>query len=127
VTPVNDGELHEILAIRRGSSLELYVDRGLEATAPLGPIGTTNNDNLLVIGGRTLAGTGCSFDDDFLGEIAEVRLYDVAVTAAQPVPALPGLALAALGVSLLGLCFAKLRQRERARARAFPQRRETPR
>jgi hypothetical protein len=101
--PVNDGQFHDILAVRRGADIELYVDGVPDGVVPIGAIASTNNDNALVIGGRTLTGTGCTFADDFLGDISEVRVYGVAVSpAAIPVPALNPLGLLALG-SLLAL------------------------
>lgn len=101
--PVNDGQFHDILAVRRGANIELYVDGVPDGVVPIGAIASTNNNNALVIGGRTLTGTGCSFDDDFLGDISEIRVYDVAVSpGAIPVPALNPLGLLALG-SLLAL------------------------
>ena len=100
--PVNDGQFHDILAVRRGESIELYVDGVSDGVVPIGAIASTNNNNALVIGGRTLTGTGCTFDDDFLGDISEVRVYDRAVSpAATPVPALHPLGLLALGSLLV--------------------------
>jgi hypothetical protein len=100
--PVNDGQFHDILAVRRGANIELYVDGVPDGVVPIGAIASTNNDNALVIGGRTLTGTGCTFDDDFLGDISEIRVYDVAVSpAATPVPALAPLGLFVLGSLLV--------------------------
>lgn len=78
-TPVNDGAPHEILGVRRGNAIELYVDGFLDGTKTLGSLPSTHNDNALVIGGRTLAVPGCTGMDDFDGVIDEVRIYDVAV------------------------------------------------
>lgn len=88
---VNDGQTHDILAVREADTLLLYVDGVLDASAAVPPgIGSTNNDQLLVIGGRTLPGVGCTFTDDFDGIIDEIRIYDEAVTPGDIVSAVDG-------------------------------------
>lgn len=120
-TPVNDGEFHNILGVRRGGQIELYVDGILDATAPIGAIGSTNNNNLLVIGGRTLSGTGCTFDDDFIGDISEIRVYNVAVSpAAQPVPTLSRGGWIALAMFLLATMVASFRKRSAGPSLSHP-------
>lgn len=75
-TPVNDGMPHDLHAVRRGDALLVFEDGRLTATAAVpAAFGSTNNDNRLVIGGRTLAAAGCSGMDDFNGIIDEVRIH----------------------------------------------------
>jgi len=114
-TPVNDGLPHEILGVKRGQSLELYVDRQLDASQALsGTLGSTDNNQFLVVGGRTLTGAGCTFEDDFDGSIDEVRVYDEAVAPGripEPIPALPTLGYVFLGcaMGLAGLALSRRR------------------
>ena len=78
--PVNDGVPHDLHAVRRGDALLVFEDGRLTALAhvPLS-FGSTNNDNRLVIGGRTINAAGCSFQDDFNGLVDEVRIHAEAV------------------------------------------------
>ncbi len=78
--PINDGAPHDLQVVRRGNALLVFQDDRLTATAgvPL-TFGSTNNDNRLVIGGRTLAAAGCSGMDDFNGLVDEVRIHAEAV------------------------------------------------
>ncbi len=77
-TAVNDGESHDLFAVRNNSLLRLYVDGILESSAAIpGAFGSTNNSNPLVIGGRT---PGPWVDPgDFIGIIDNVRIYNAAL------------------------------------------------
>jgi len=78
--PVNDGTPHDLHAVRRGDDLLVFEDGRLTATTQvLATFGSTNNDNRLVIGGRTIPGTGFTFMDDFNGLVDEVRIHAEAV------------------------------------------------
>lgn len=83
--PVSDGVPHELHGVRRGNALLVFEDGRLTATGavPLS-FGSTNNDNRLVIGGRTLTATGCSGLDDFNGLVDEVRIHAEAVIPSCP-------------------------------------------
>ena len=76
--PLNDGAYHEVFGVRQGTSIHLYVDGVLDASTPI-PLGfgSTNNNESLVIGGRTISSGGVH--DEFSGLIDEVRVYNVAV------------------------------------------------
>ncbi|MCP3916829.1 MAG: LamG domain-containing protein [bacterium] len=78
---LNDGVAHELLAVRSGNRLTLHVDGILCATNTLpASFGSSNNNNDLVIGGRTLTGGGCTFlTDDFEGLIDEVCIWNYAI------------------------------------------------
>lgn len=78
--PISDGAPHELQAVRRGNALLVFEDGRLTATTGV-PVsfGSTNNDNRLVIGGRTINAAGCSFMDDFNGLVDEVRIHAEAV------------------------------------------------
>ena len=93
---LNDGATHTLLGVRHGNQLGLFVDGALETTMAIPDgFGSTNNNNALVIGGRTL-----SNNDDWVGLIDEIQVHDSAV-ANIPEPAtylLAGLA------SLAGIC-----------------------
>jgi hypothetical protein len=80
---VNDGAFHHVVVTRSAASgaMVLYVDGAQQATAT-GPTGTRSAAAGLRIGSLQ---THINF---FAGQIDEVRLYDIALTAAQ-VAALP--------------------------------------
>jgi hypothetical protein len=80
---VNDGAWHHVAVTRNATSgaMVLYVDGAQQATAT-GPTGTRNAPAILRVGGLQ---TSLNF---FAGQIDEVRLFSVALTAAQ-VAALP--------------------------------------
>ncbi len=83
VTPVNDGQPHEIVAARSGDFLLLAVDGIVEAIEPI-PAGfgsTAQNDFELSIGGRgRFTGSPTAGpNDEFLGTIDDVRVFDVAI------------------------------------------------
>jgi hypothetical protein len=80
---INDGAFHHVAVTRNAATgaMVLYVDGAQQATAT-GPTGTRNAAANLRIGSLQ---TNLNF---FAGQIDEVRLYDVALTAAQ-VAALP--------------------------------------
>ena len=72
---INDGELHELLGVRKGDQLKLFIDGLLAAVAEVPPgFGSTDSSAQLTIGGREL-GDG----DDFIGLIDEVALFDSAI------------------------------------------------
>ena len=80
---VNDGAWHHVVATRNATSgaMVLYVDGAQQASAT-GPTGTRNAPAILRVGGLQ---TSLNF---FAGQIDEVRLFSVALSAAQ-VAALP--------------------------------------
>lgn len=87
---LNDGTPHTMLAVRKGNELRLFVDGLLDGTTTLpGGFGSTNNNEPLVIGGRTLGSS-----DDWAGLIDEVRVFDTAI----PEPST--LLLAGLGLAI---------------------------
>ncbi len=83
VTPVNDGQPHEIVAARSGDFLVLAVDGIVEAAEPIpAGLGSTAQNNFeLSIGGRGrfTGGSTSGPNDEFLGTIDDVRVYDVAI------------------------------------------------
>ena len=75
--PVNDGATHEVLAARSGDMLRIFLDGVFEAESTVPPgFGSTTATSDLTVGGRLIA-----TDDDFLGLIDEVAIYDVALDA----------------------------------------------
>lgn len=79
-SPLNDGLTHEVLAVRQGNLLGLLVDGVLDATSTIPPgFGSTNNDEPLVIGGRTLGNT-----DDWTGLIDEIKVWNEAISELPP-------------------------------------------
>ena len=87
-TPVNDGVPHDLHAVRRGRHLLMFQEGRLTAMAVVpAAFGSTNNDNRLVIGGRTLTAAGCSGMDDFNGILDEVRIHaEAAIPACSSAP-----------------------------------------
>lgn len=79
----NDGEWHSVLAYRRQASLRLFLDGILVGSRKIISLGSTDNDNSLVVGGRSISVAGETGRDDFEGLIDEVRIYDFAV---EPFP-----------------------------------------
>ena len=86
VTPVNDGLPHEIAVARTGEFLVIAIDGVVEGVEPI-PAGfgsTAQNDFELSIGGRgRFTGSATAGpNDEFLGAIDDVRIYDVAILSA---------------------------------------------
>lgn len=73
---IDDGQWHDVLAVRSGAMLSIYVDGALEAQTPIGAIGGTANSRALRIG-RNSGGANTT---GFTGEIDDVSIYDRAVT-----------------------------------------------
>ncbi|MCA9290961.1 MAG: hypothetical protein KDA25_07520 [Phycisphaerales bacterium] len=77
--PVNDGVIHEIVAVRDADVLSLYVDDCLRGRTriPASFGSTAANPNQLIIGGRTIAAGGPTGgpNDDLEGTIGEIRVY----------------------------------------------------
>jgi hypothetical protein len=95
--PVNDGLWHEALGVRHGNELCLFIDGVFNAMTTLpANFGSTNNNEPLIIGGRTLGGT-----DDWQGLIDEIQVYDEAIQTCIPEPACTLLAFTALAYLLL--------------------------
>jgi len=81
-TPINDGAPHTILGVRSGDRVALYVDGVLHASGdiPMGFGSTTDNNQQLHIGGRSSSfGPTGGLNDEFVGLIDNVELYDVAL------------------------------------------------
>lgn len=76
-TDVADGASHELLAVRQGNTLKLYVDGLLEAQIGFSDSGSPDNSRALRIG-EPSGGSGLS--SSFVGEIDEFALFDRAVT-----------------------------------------------
>ncbi|MFG0284184.1 MAG: LamG-like jellyroll fold domain-containing protein [Phycisphaerales bacterium JB039] len=83
---VNDGAAHELIGARAGGLLLLAVDGAVEAVTeiPAGFGSTAQNDNELSIGGRGrfAGGPTSGPNDEFLGTIDDVLIYDVAIIEA---------------------------------------------
>ncbi|UYV13327.1 MAG: LamG domain-containing protein [Phycisphaera sp.] len=83
VTPVNDGRAHEVVAVRVDDRLAMAIDGVIEAVVriPAGFGSTAQNDFELSIGGRgRFSGSPTTgANDEFLGTIDQVRIYDTAI------------------------------------------------
>ncbi|MEX0642954.1 MAG: LamG domain-containing protein [Pirellulales bacterium] len=77
VSTVNDGAWHHVVGVYTGSQLQIYIDGVLDnAVAATGVI-SRNNFNVEI--GRNAEQSGREFD----GQIHDVRIYSVALSAAQ--------------------------------------------
>jgi len=83
LTPVNDGAPHEIIGARAGDLLLVAIDGVVEAFEPIPATfgSTAQNDFELSIGGRArFTGSPTTGpNDEFLGTIDDVLIYDVAI------------------------------------------------
>ena len=74
---INDGQWHHVAAIYEGSTKYLYVDGALDAS--VGATGTINNSDYPVAIGANLQFPDRAFD----GQIDDVRIYPLALSAAE--------------------------------------------
>lgn len=81
-TSITDGQFHHVAGTYDGSTVKLYVDGVLEASAPLS--GTIKNSIYrVVIGNFDFLGLGILLNNAFNGLIDEVEVYDRALTASE--------------------------------------------
>ncbi|HOK65172.1 MAG TPA: glycoside hydrolase family 2 TIM barrel-domain containing protein [Anaerohalosphaeraceae bacterium] len=76
-TPVLDGQWHHIAGVYTGSRIQLYIDGRLEAESSAGPVNTSTDP--VYIGSRVNA----TSTRNWIGNIDDVRIYDIALTEAQ--------------------------------------------
>ena len=95
-TALNDGLTHTLLGVRQDNLIGLFVDGVLDAVTTIpGGFGSTNNNNDLVIGGRTVSSAS-----GWVGLIDEIQVHD---TAVENIPEPSALLSAGLSVFVLGL------------------------
>jgi hypothetical protein len=81
-----DGNSHHLAGVvdTVHSNITIYVDGQARAVAPFNPAtGILSSAYPVVIGSRTSALSSSDLNDNFLGDIQEVALYNYALTAAQ--------------------------------------------
>jgi len=82
---LQDGQWHHVVAVcdEAGGSVSLYVDGVLNHTASIGHSGIRSFTSPLAIGSRLSASTATDYDDQFIGNIDDVAVYNTALSAAQ--------------------------------------------
>jgi len=83
-TRINDGEFHQIVFLKNGQQLQLYIDGHLERTVTDTTIGDTTNDSPLYLGRR---GTNPDYSpalaNYFKGVIDDLLVYNRALSAEE--------------------------------------------
>ncbi len=76
VTNIADGEWHHVSGVRNGVNLEVYIDGVLENTNNIGGVAVNNPTTPLTLGHEAIG-------NSFVGQMDEVRIWNVARTQAQ--------------------------------------------
>ncbi len=79
-TAVNDGTWHHVAFVRSGTSLTFYIDGVASGSKTDSFITNVNNADNLTIGGF---GSTCSTNQNFVGSLDELRIWNVARTQSQ--------------------------------------------
>ena len=79
-TAVNDGTWHHVALVRSGTSLTFYIDGVASGSKTNSFITNVNNADNLTIGGF---GSTCSTNQNFVGSLDELRIWNIARTQSQ--------------------------------------------
>jgi len=79
-TAVNDGTWHHVALVRSGTSLTFYIDGIVSGSKTDSFITSVSNSDNLTIGGF---GSTCSSNQNYVGSLDEVRIWNVARTQSQ--------------------------------------------